>query len=397
MELLVRRARLTLLLMAAIPAEAGADPLQLRALAGAYYDDNLFRLPDGVAAPGGRDDLIVQTQAAARVEANVSLQRFVVDAAVTRNTFTQHKDFSFTGINGAGTWYWQIASRLSGTAGYEHVRRQSSFAEVRTGDRNIVTIRQPFVEARYQPGRALFAYGGYRSIKSSNTLPLLEVSDYRSDIYSGGLGYQLRNQGELKVGVRRTDTGFPTDQTVVIGGVPTALRNDYRLNEIEGQIVYPLSAKTLLRGRLAYTERKVEQAAGRNFSGLTGFLTLGWQPSELLSFQITPRRELTGVDDIQTNFVTADRLTGTINWQVKRYLSVRLDADTAKRRFEGFALSAPTAGRRDRDKTASLTASYLWPLGSRLDLSVRRETRDSTINALDYKATTGSAALTLSF
>ena len=398
MELLVRRARIALLLAAAWPAMAAADPLELRAVAGVIHDSNVFRLPGNVAAPNGRDDTILQAQAGARGEANVSLQQFVIDASVTRYSFQDHKNLSFTGVAANGAWNWQVGSRFSGTAAYDYQRRQTSFNEFRqTTGQNIVTVRQPSFEARYRPGNALFAYGGYRHLRGTNSAAILKVADYRSDVFSGGAGYALRNGGELRLGVKRTDTDFTSNQLVRIRGVLLPVRNDFRLDEVEGNLSYPIGPKTLLSGRVAYTDRKVADVAGRDFSGVTGRLVLAYRPTALLSFLISPRRELTGADDIQTNFVTTDAVNGSIEYRPRPYVTIRADAESTKRDYEGFAVAAPTTGRIDRGRSYGLSASYAWPLGSRFDLAVRRERRNSTIASLDFNATTLTAALALVF
>lgn len=396
MELLVKRALLSAALLA---GPAAADPLVLRALGGVVYDSNVFRLPDGArpSTGGGRDDLVLQAQAGARVEANLSLQQFVVDAAATRYDFRGHQDLSFTGIDATATWNWRVGSHFSGSAGYDLQRRQTSFAEFRQLGRNIVTVRQPFFEGRYRPGADWFAYGGYRRTDADNSAVSLQVADYDSNAYFAGLGYTLRNAGEFRLGARRTETRFATDQTVIIGGVPLPVRNDFRQDEIEGSLLFPLGPKTALTGRLAYTDRRVEQQSGRDFSGLTGRLVLDYQASALVSFELSGRRELTGQDDIQTNFVTTDAVAGWIQYAPRDYLTFRVQAERATRDYEGFALVAPTLGRTDHNRSVALTAAYAWPLGSRLDLSLRRETRNSTVDLLDYKATTASATMTLVF
>ena len=313
MDLLVR----VLALGALLASAASAEPLVVRASGGVSYDSNVFRLQDGLQprVGDGRDDLIALGQIGARGEANVSLQQFVVDASATRYEFSEHKSLSFTGLAITGTWNWQVGSRFAGSAGYDLQRRQTSFAEFRSNGRNIVTVKQPFVEGRYLPGSTLFAYGGYRRISGDNSSPILDVSDYRSNVASGGVGYALRNGGELRLGARRTDPHFPNNQPVVIGGLPVSLRNDYRLDEIEAQVRYPFSVKTSLTGRLAYTERKVDQASQRDFSGLTGRLALDYRPSALWAYQIVARRELTSNDDIQTNFVTTKGIAWSVEWR----------------------------------------------------------------------------------
>ncbi len=396
MDLLVKR---PLLLAALLASPAAADPLVLRALGGMVYDSNVFRLPDGVqpVSDGGRNDLILQAQAGVRAEANLSLQQFVIDAAATRYDFRDHKDLSFTGIAATGTWNWRVGTKFSGSAGYDLQRRQTSFAEFRQLGRNIVTVRQPFFEARYRPGSDWFAYGSYRYTNADNSAISLEVADYTSNVYAGGLGYSLRNAGEFRLGVRRNETDFPTDQAVIIGGVPLPVRNDFRQDEIEASVIFPLGSRTALTGRLAYTERKVEQLSARDFSGFTGRLVIDYRPSPLFAFQVFARRELTGQDDIQTNFVTSDVVNGSIQYAPRDYVTLRLEAERSTRDYEGFALVAPTIGRKDHNRSVALSGGYAWRLGNRLDLTVRRETRHSTIAQLDYTASTASATLTLVF
>lgn len=391
--------RLAALSLGLLAGAASADPLVVRATGGLVYDSNIFRIPGGTTPTDGsaRDDTILQGQFGGHYEKQLGLQKITLDGAFTRYEFKTHKSLSFTGISANGTWNWALGSRFTGDAGYDLQRRQSTFAEFRTQGRNIVTVKQPFVEARYQPGSTLFAYGNYRHIDQTNTSDVLRPADYSSNVFGGGAGYKLRNYGEIRVGYKRTETHFPNEQLIILGGFILPLRNDYTLDEIEGTIAYPLGPKTALTGRIAYTDRKVEQLPERNFSGLTGRFAADYRPSPLWSFELSARKELSSADDILTNFVTSKAIAGYAEYHFRDWWSFRLEGETAKRVYEGFAIVAPTSGRDDRNRFVALSTGYAWRLGSRLDLSLRRETRNSSIDALDYHDWTGAATLTLAF
>lgn len=378
---------------------AQADPFVFSASGGVVYDDNIFRLPGGVTPNDGksRDDNILQGQIGGHYGLQLGIQSIVVDASATRYEFRTHRDLSFTGLALTGTWNWRLGTRFSGTAGYDLQRRQTTFAEFRSQGRNIVTVRQPFFEGRYQPGSTLFAYGRVRHIAATNSSVLLNPADYASDVYGGGLGYALRNQGELRIGVKRTDTHFPNTQFIRVGTAILPVRNDFRLDEAEATILYPVGPKTALVGRVAYSDRKVADLSERDFSGVTGRMALDYKPSPLWTLEVSARKELTSADDIYTNFVTARAAAGYVEYHPLDWWSLRLEAETARRTYEGIPIVAPTTGRDDHNRYVALSTGYAWRLGNRLDLSVRRETRNSSIDTLDYRDITASATLTLAF
>ena len=379
--------------------EARGDPFVVSTTAGVVLDDNIFRLPARLTPNDGkrRSDTILQGQLRGHYDTLIGLQGITIDASATRYEFLTHKTLSFTGLAITGTWNWKLDSRFSGSAGYDLQRRQTTFAEFRSQGRNIVTVKQPFFEGRYQPGATLFAYGSFRHIDATNSSPSLDPADYSSDVAGGGVGYALRNQGEIRLGVKRTDTHFPNNQFVIVGTTILPVRNDFRLDEAEANILYPLGPKTTLAGRVAYSDRKVQDLSQRDFTGITGRLALDYRPSPLWSFELSARQELTGADDIYTNFVTSRAVAGYAEYHLRDWWSLRLEGETARRTYEGLPIVAPTIGREDHNRYAALSTSYAWRLGSRLDLSVRRETRNSSISQLDYHDTTGTATLTLAF
>lgn len=405
-DLLVSTARASLpVLLCAISlaTPAMAEPLVLRAQLGATYDDNVFRLPEGEEATfgdkRGRSDWIGQAMAGVRLEANPGLQQFVVDGSITRNEYARFSDISFTGVAAQGTWNWRVGSRLSGAAGVDYRRRQSNFAEFRALSPNIVEALQPYLDVRYASGSQLFAYGGYRRIDVTNSAVALKPANYAANITTAGAGYALSNGGELRAGYRHSTNDYDVDQVVVIGGATLPLRNDFRQNEAELNVNYPLSFRTRVTGRIAYTERKVPRVPARNFSGVTGNIAAEYALSELLKFQLSVRRELSGTDELFSNFVRTDAVRGWIEYKPRDYITVRLEGDRGSRDYRGLDLVVPidVPDRKDKFSSASLAASYIWPRGNRLDLSVRHESRNSDLSVFDYKANTASVSFTMLF
>lgn len=378
---------------------AFARPVELSAGAGVTYDDNIFRLPGGsepaVDGESGRSDFILRAEARMRLTAQLSLQEFFIDASASRSQFMKFDELSFTGLQGVGQWNWRVGSRLSGDLGLTYERRLTDFSYFREQERNLEDVLSPYFHIRYVPGNQGFIYGGYSRIRFSNSSESLKPTDHDTDIVEAGLGYRFLNDAEVRVGVRRTENDYDSDQGIPVDG--ELVRNDFRQDEIEGTVEWPLGARTKVSGRLAYTERDVRDVPERNFSGLTGYVTVEYVLSELTRFYLSGRRELAGVDDILANAVKTDSITGWVEYKPKAYLTLRVEGEILWHDFREFDVLVPVVGpdRKEQIKSASLAADYRWSEDDRVELSVSREERRTNEPLFDYNANLVALSLIL--
>lgn len=354
------------------------------------FDNNVFRLPSGTEATlgqhHGRSDLTSRTNVIVNLDQDISLQRFQLNASISRTEYLKFSEISYTGVNADAKWSWDLGSRLSGDAG-AHIQRQlSSFADFRAFERNVATQWQPYFDIRYMTGARVFVYGSYKRVNTSNSSDVLLVNDYVSDVGSVGLGYSFYNEGEVAVGAKRTATNFDSTQLIILDGVSSALHNDYRQNELEAKLIWPIGFRGKFNGRIAYTQRRNREVRNRDFGGFTGSASLNYDITYLVNLSVSGRRELAGTDDILAYFATTNGAHIRFEYKPRDFAKFDIDGDYARRNYRGFDVFLPIVGtgRRDTNWSASAKLRYEWPLGSWIEVAYRHERRISNVPVLDF-------------
>lgn len=163
------------------------------------WDDNLFRLGDGVlpTAPLGkmdRTDLIRDTTAGLKLSTTLSKQLLTADLNVSDVSFKNHSDFDYIGWNGAIAWQWAINDQLLGKVSYSDRRKISDFEDTQQLSRDLLRqqISKAELEVKLRPEWSLLMDGQLRNSDHDtlNDLDLKETQWGASLRYSSPTGSQ---------------------------------------------------------------------------------------------------------------------------------------------------------------------------------------------------------------
>ena len=379
---------------------ADADrPLQLRVMGGLKYDSNLFRLSDGVNSESAidsshKDDFIYRLGAAGRYEIDYSRQKFLVEGAVEGDHYQRFDNLDNLSDNVRGEWLWQAGNSWNGTLGVGQRRYLSGFTDVQQNIKDMINENRAYGSANYLVNSHL---------KLSADLTANDVhhgADSRDSLNSKsnteGFTVNWITPGQNTVGLRfqTSDVRYPIDRTVA--GV--AVGNDYTDNEYSIVGHWFITGASDLVGRVGRVQRRFDEASNRDFGGTTWRLTYHWQANGKFSLDSSLWRELTGFEDLTSNYARTTGISVQPMWSLTPQTAIQGKAAYQQRKYLGDpGIVAFTQQREDHEQLYQI--AFIWTPARLTDISFAVETGKRTSNQLlaDYDYQSVAITATRSF
>lgn len=362
------------------------------------YDDNLFRVPAGfdvtsLSGNSQRGDIITSTQEGLRGDRYLGRQRLTFDASINQARYRTYTDLNADLVNASGTWAWQFGHNLSGEIGSEYLQSLTGFADVRSADRNITSVRNDHATIDYQLHPDWHLLGGLYQSVVGNSAASRTGGDFTTEAAEAGSSYTPSSGNHVALRARYTKASYPNNQLVF--GVPVS--NDYNESAASMDFYWQPHGKSQVSGLLAYTRRHYPDLQQRDYNGPTGNLTWLLQATGKTQLTFAAKREIGAFIDVTDNYILTDTGTLAAAYQATLKTQVQARFDHRVRRFLGDPgiFIAGAERRIDTSNTASLTVNYdaAWPL--RISATVTRDLRSSNAAGFAYADT--SAILSLQF
>lgn len=379
-------AGLGLAVLLALPAQAKeGDTFRPFVSYARYYDDNLYRLdkkePNIQIDENGlffvdpkRSDQYGVLSAGLNVDWQPGRQRVIALASKSQVRFSHFDNLDYDGSDYQLKWNWRLGNRWSGQIGATETVTQSSLEYVRVN--NQVTRENRFASAEWQFHPRWSVGVGAAEASSTNSTTLQKDLDYEDTSASATLGYTTPKGSKLRGQVRRVNGEFPNRVSTTIDSVFT--QTEYNLL---GD--WNLTGKTVTRGRIGYVQRENETQSDRDFSGLTGRVSMDYFPAGKTMLNWAVYREISNSDELNAYYML--RTGGTLGaaWLATNKVTLRANATVENRNFEGETTVSGT--QRDEDvQSATLSLSYVPVKMATIDLGVQAGRRDSNIRDGDY-------------
>jgi exopolysaccharide biosynthesis operon protein EpsL len=345
------------------------EGFQLRAIAGVERDSNVLRVDTGK-----QSDTITQLGVGLRFNKRYGLQRVVLDVEADRFDFDK-LNTNYNTLNYAAAWNWAVGNKFDGIVSAD--RRQ--FRDVTTNGTlttvNRRTERNELVEGGYRLGAAWRVLAGLEHNSARSTDP--NSWDGNPDVNSVRVGtsYELGSGTSITARYRHGDGEYKN----------APINADFKDNEIEAVVHWPVTAKTSLDGRLAHLKREHDAAPSRDFSGTLGSLAATWEATAKTRLVVGYARDLGSYLFGTGGHVSSDRYYIAPVWRATAATAVSLRYEHENRKWDDVTGSTD-AGRRDRYNV--LAAGVDWQVRRTVALSaqVRNERRSSSLPAFNYRA-----------
>ncbi len=383
--------------LSAAPAWAESNPYYYGGSLGINRVSNIYR---SVVSPN--DDTVATASLLAGINQPIGRQRVFADVNVNTNRYSKNTDLNNLGYSVKGGLDWSTLGRLSGTLSVDNSQALSTYTErtqlaLRKKNLENNTNLNGVVRLGLVTQYSLEAGAGHRTRRySADEYTQFEVDQNR---FSLGLVWQPSTDLRLGLAGRVTTDKYPAyTQTgfVLVNGVPQAIQIPVGAREFERKDIdltgrWVASGASTLEGRISTGRSKVKQGVANDFSGVTGQLTWGWQPSAKLNLSSSVSRD-TGLESSFTNTNTSaeqDRLTNglqvnaTYELTGKVFLTSGLSTSKSRRIND---VAGQRSEEADRDNSFSLGARWQYSRGITLGCQLSKSSRNSSLEIYTFDA-----------
>ena len=363
------------------------DKVQLYLEEKVAYDDNIFRISNGVdpassIGSASKGDTYYTTSLGIGFDVPLSRQRF--QAAFARND-TRHRQFTdldFTGHDSRAAWLWQLGNDFSGQAGYSEVLSLASFAYIQGNTPDPLKTRQAFLNAAYLVTPRWRLQGGWRGLQQANGNPAFQASDIDISSADAALSYITPSNNSVGLSARVEDGRYPNREFVP----GSALDNAYRQTGVGIVIDWNPTGVSRLTARAEHVSRRYEHLSQSDVDGNTVLAEYEWKPTGKFSLAATARRDISPYQDIQSSFVLVKGVSLRPKLNITEKTDMFAVLDYSRWYFLGDPglVSGGVQGRVDRLLSATATVSYRAARNLTFLISAQRELRTSNTALADY-------------
>jgi hypothetical protein len=382
----------------AVPVWAESNPYYFGGSLGLNRVSNIYK---AVYSPN--DDTVATASLLAGFNQPIGRQRVYADVNVNTNRYSKNSDLNNLGYSVKGGLDWSTVERLSGNINVDSSQALSTYTE-----RTALALRKKNTENNHNVNGvvriglvtqySLEAGAGFRK----RTFSAEEYARFEFDQnrYSLGLVYQPSPDLRFGVAGRFTNDKYPAyTQTgfVLINGVPQPISVPVAAREFERKDIdftsrWVASGASTLDGRISTGRSKIKQGVGNDFSGVTGRVTWGWQPTAKWNISSSISRD-TGLESSFSNANTSseqDRITNGLqinaNYELtgKVFLTGGLSTAKSRRIYDNSAGSHTE--ENDRDNSFNLGARWQYSRGITMGCQFNKSSRSSSQEVYTYDA-----------
>jgi exopolysaccharide biosynthesis operon protein EpsL len=355
------------------------DTLQFRVGQSIEHDSNIFRLP---ASSSRQADTYGVTTLGMKFDKRYGLQRIELELNAQDYRYKNYSVLDFTAINYAAAWRWSLTPRFTGNVTADRSEYIDNTSLVQSsGVVNHRTEEVRRLDGEYELGSAVRLLGGVfeRNINNSTAASaVVNTSVTGADV---GARYVFLTGNSVAYRYRKGNGEYT--------GLPSTTLPSRHFSDVEHELSFEATptGRTTLQGRLAHLERKRDDSAGREFSGLVGRVNMVWAVTGKTRVEAGVIREISSYQPnaIIPSYYTSGRVYVSPVWNLTEKTAIRLRFDQGLRYYKG-SLEPGYAGRRDSLSQEGVSLEWEPRRNLKLMASLALDKRSSNIQNLDYKA-----------
>lgn len=352
-------------------------------------DDNVFRLSDAsdpatTIGSSSKGDTYTTTSPGFRFDVPVSRQRFLGELTWNDERYKQFTVLNFTGHNGRAMWKWQAGNDLSGELGYTEILELASLANIQgdaqSSSPNPLKTQRTFLNAAYMFTPRWRLQGELSRREQTNGVFL------ENDIGINGTeliaSYITPADNEVGVSLRVEDAEFPNPQ--LVNGAP--VDNAYSQRNAAAVLGWTLTGHSHIKARAGWITRDYQQLPQRDYDGPMYRLAYDWNPTGKFTLNAILQRDISPDEQVNTSFALVKGITLYPTLRLTEKISISGVLEYSDREYLGDAqLLSQGLTRTDRVRMGVLTATYKPIRQVKLEMSLQRESRSSSLAFGDYE------------
>ena len=401
--------RLALLPLALLLASAGrAAPrgpetppgplggLHLYAGVGAFYDDNLFRIPeDRPAFDNQRSDWARYLIGGLMFDKAYGRQKVYLQGKVSTVKFHHFKQIDYHGKDFLGLLDWQLGNRFNGSLGASYAETLAPYTDIRSRERNLREHRRVHGDGAWQPHPRWRLRVGAARDEYTYQLAVQQVNDRTEDALEAGIDFTPRSESTAGLVARRVKGSYPNPRSV--NGV--LVNDDFTQDELKAKIVWKvtgISSVTVLAG---YARRRHDLLSQRDAKGFNGRVTASLNPRQKLRVNAAAWREFAAVESDLVSYSLNRGVSAGASWDASAKVRVDAAISSERRRYQGGFLAALQGDARDRLRNASLGATWSPRTSLQLNANLAHQRRSGAafLGNGSFKANTISVSASAQF
>ena len=235
----------------------------------------------------------------------------------------------------------------------------------------------------------LLAGVAQRETLARSTLTALDTlyigDDYKSTSSRAGLRYDFASGSALSYNLQNS-----RGENLNINGLSG---NSFRQTDNELRLRWVLSGKSTVSLNSAYINRRHDQFAQRDYSGVNSGINVNWSLTGQTALAAGWTRNLYSAQSANSNYVQSDRLSVGPAWQVSPKTLVRLSYAQTRDNYLGSPGAVQLPQRSDN--TVSTTLSLDWQPVRYLTLSSSLQSARRSSNQALYDFASNMATLSI--
>ena len=362
------------------------DALQFRLGQSVEHDSNIFRLSGG---SDPKADTYGITSLGMKFDKLYSLQRIELDVNAQAYRYQHNSALDFTALSYAAAWRWNLTPKLTGNVTADRREYLDNTTLVQsTGSVNRRTDELNRVDAEYEIGADWRLLGGVFERTIQNSAALIQDANTKVSGGEAGARYVFRSGDSVAYRYRHGNGEY--------SGLPASTLPSRNFTDTEHELNFEwlANSSTRLQGRVAHLERKRNDAANSEFSGLVGRINLSWLITGKTRMDIGLIRELASYQPGTPSYYDGERLYISPVWKPTEKTAIRLRLDQGVRHYNGVL---GYEGRRDEVGQVGVSVEWEPRRFVKLMASLARDKRSSNFVGLDYKANVIGVAALFSF
>lgn len=353
------------------------------------HEDNLFRVSSAGNLPAGADksDNVYGANVGVRFDKQYSLQRLQFDATATQYRFDKNSFLNFNGVNYRGAWLWHVTPRINGVLSASRSETLVPYSDYRPNGTAYLNRATQINENRMftfdgEVTAAWHVIGGLGQSRSRNSQPFTAVGDYVMNGVEAGAKY-VSTAGNSIALVQRESRGDYEGRPLLFNGA--FLDTGFDQSETEARVLWRISGRSSLDGRLGYVKREYNNFGERNYNGAVGRLDYLWTPTGKLQVNVGVGRNLYSFQEASHSYYVADTFTVAPAWLLSDKTTLRVKFDHVERDFRGAVVAASPL-REDRMQSLQFGADWKATRTILVQGTLSHERRTSNIANIDYRA-----------
>ncbi len=362
------------------------------------YDDNLFRLSDGIVPDvesSRRSDISTLLKAGIAMAVTPGRQRLDADANIQQRRF-EHFDFlNDTGGQANAAWHWRGGHQWSGDIGYKYLRLIADFTQLQSGIKDVRARERRFFSAtrRLHPRWDMQARMAWATdVHSHRSQRSLNQDRIEGEFW---MNFASRKASSAALGVLVNRVEFP-QRDIVDGSV---LDNSYRNLQYAARTGWPVTEHLRFNTTLSWVAQYHRQFVTRDFSGWRWRGAVRWTPDRYIAVDFDAWRDVVPVDYTRATNVLEVGASVSPSWRFGSRFILATNLAYHDRVFQGDPeqMLLGLAQRRDHVYTAGVSFVYARSHAVRLALDLQDERRSSTLASAGYRSRVAAVVMQTQF